>query len=70
MNGKNITAYMQSLMILLNQRVHSNEMGVGKFNIHAIFCNSVEVLAHNEQFAELPNLALQIHRAFSKYEAG
>ena len=32
--------------------VHTSEVGVGTFDIHAIFRNSAELLAHNERFTD------------------
>ena len=49
--------------------MHSDEEDVGTFHFPAIFRNSVKLLAHNERFAEKPNLALQVHWSFSMGEA-
>ena len=61
---QNETAHVQSHLIFSSQHVHTSEVGVGTFDLHAIFRNSVKLLAQSERFAEKPNSALQVQRPF------
>ena len=58
---QNKTAHEQSHLIFSSKYVHSIEVGVGTFDVHAIFRNTAELIAHNERFAEKSNSALQVH---------
>ena len=65
---QNKTRHAPAHLIFSGQHVHSRKVGIGTFDLHAIMCSSLKLLANYEWFAEQPNLALQIHRPLSKDE--
>ena len=66
---QNKTRHAQWHLTFSSKHVHSKKVDIGTFDLHAIHCSSLKLLADNGWCAEQPNLALQIHQPLSKDEA-
>ena len=61
---QNKTPHVELHLIFSNQHVHTSEVGVGTFDILAIFRSSVKLLVYSERFTEKLNSALRPFRLF------